>query len=53
MAHDLPSVGAFPLRPGAGDSQEREIENFLAAVLKSFSAGEPYQEELGFSTLTL
>jgi predicted component of viral defense system (DUF524 family) len=52
IAHDLPSVGAFPLRPGTRGSQEREIEDFLAAVLKSFSAGQQYREELGFPTTT-
>jgi len=46
--YDVPSVGAFPLRPGAAETQERVISDFLAKVFASVARGGSYEEETGF-----
>lgn len=35
--HQIPSVGAFPLTPGKNGDEEKELEEFLIAVLKKYT----------------
>lgn len=47
--HALPSVGAFPLRPGASADQEAALRAFLGEVFSAVAKkGASYGEESGF-----
>lgn len=48
-SHRLPSVGAFPLRPGASSDQEAALRAFFGEVLSAVATrGTSYVEESGF-----
>lgn len=50
-SHALPSVGAFPLRPGASADQEADLRAFLGEVFTAVAQkGASYQEEAGFDS---
>jgi hypothetical protein len=34
--YEIPSVGAFPLTPGKNGFEEKELQNFIIAVIKKF-----------------
>ena len=49
-SHALPSVGAFPLRPGASADQEAALRGFLDEVFTAVvQKGASYGEESGFA----